>query len=228
MVKNCKHFEDARKFRVNFLHRKSKNFPCAKQVSLNKQGAVELSAGFLVILILSIVIFGIGVMLISQVFTSAEIIKKNVDEQTASQTRAALKGNALLSLPFNHLDISRKSYDATALGIVNKLGRSETFFVSGSCNAALAGDGVTVLCDNDEGQMCDGEGAPDCSRWLTVDNTGINLDHNEESLIEIYVNIPADATSGNYVFDVRVCTERSCAEQGTSYESIKKLYIKVP
>lgn len=200
---------------------------CSNRIK-GKQGAVELSAGFLVTLILSLVVFGIGVMLISQVFTSAENIKKNVDEQTASQTRAALKGNTLLSLPFNRLDIHRKKYDSTALGIVNKLGRHETFFVTGSCNAALAGDGTTVLCDADEGQMCDGEGSPDCSKWLNIDGSGFPLNHNEEALVEIYINVPTDAISGNYVFDVKVCTERSCAEQGTAYETVKKLYVKVP
>ena len=198
-----------------------------KPNKLRKKAAVELSAGFLVILILSLVIFGIGIMLVSQIFTSAETLKQNLDEQTAAEIRNTLKDNSLVSLPFNRLEIKRKAYDVTGIGILNKLGSTKLFYVSVECNAAL-GKGDVVLCDEDGGKMCDGEGAPGCGLWVTADSEGVSLDHNEDTVSDMFIHIPADAPSGNYVFNVKVCYERSCKEQGQLYGTLKKLYVNVP
>lgn len=188
---------------------------------MNRKGAIQLSAGFLVILLLSLVVFGIGLTLMTKIFMGAEDIKNNLDAKTATQIRHSLKGSNIVSLPFNRLTVARKKHDIAGVGILNKLGMSSTFSVHVTCNAALSHDDV-VVCDESSG----GDGCNFCDDWTISDIDGISLENNEDMVSDVLVAIPSDAETGRYVFNVEVrCTAPNTC---SPYGSVKKLYVTVP
>jgi hypothetical protein len=190
---------------------------------MNKKAAIQLSAGFLVILLLSLVVFGIGLTLMTKIFVGAEDIKKNLDAKTATQIRHSLKGSNIVSLPFNRLTVARKKHDIAGVGILNKLGDTSTFSVHVTCNAALSHDDV-VFCDESSGIDC---ASVACDGWVLSDTDGISLENNEDVVSDVLVAIPSDAETGKYVFNVEVqCTGGPVCDD--AYGSVKKLYVTVP
>ena len=204
-----------------------------------KKGAVQLSAGFLVTLILSMMVFGIGVLLVRQIFTDANDVIADLDGQKESQIRASLKDSNIVSLPFSRLTLKRGQKSVTGIGILNKLGSRNTFYVGGVCTAVLAEDGRERICDVSSNNPCDGTAdKPACSDWITTEGDLI-LENNRDLVSNIFFIVPKGAPSGNYIFNVGVCAGEECpqgllenpSQSGLShllYGTLQKFYLNMP
>ncbi len=177
----------------------------------------------MVILILSLLMFAVGVRFISKIFTKAQDMQVALDERTEAQILKTLDPGTPVSLPMNRYNLERKATRSIGLGIFNNLGSSKTFFVSVECDAALASD-ETIICDPERGDSCEEV----CSKWI-YEIEPVTLENNEKKVVSMFFAVPADALSGDYIFNVEVCTNAACG-QGTAYkeyDTIKKLYLHI-
>ena len=86
---------------------------------MNKKAALELSANFLVILIIAISVFGMGIRMTYQLMTKAEEIRSDVDESTQREIEEALTTGEIVSIPINHKKTKTGKSVVFGLGIFN-------------------------------------------------------------------------------------------------------------
>jgi hypothetical protein len=123
---------------------------------MKKKAAIELSANFLVVIILGIVIFGFGIYLGYRMMEQAEIMKANIDEDAQRQIWNLLDSGAPVVAPINTIVAVRGKYAAFGIGVRNV--ESSTVFrmevtpkVVGECDAtdAAAPANVKVIMNPD-------------------------------------------------------------------------------
>lgn len=180
---------------------------------LNKKG-IELQVNFVVILILTLIIFGSSIMIAYKVMKSTNKLKDQVDATTQQRLEALLvSGNEAVVIPFNKKDDLRKGESAVfGVGIVNMLGVNTEFKI----NIAQAAKSY----DKDGIEQPPGD-------WVYMSETKTGEIKNNAYKIESIVFIPKNVKIGNtYVFNVDVCSGSSCTPYPTA-GSTKKIRITV-
>lgn len=189
----------------------------------NKRG-IELAANFFVIMILSLVILGMGIYLVSLFFTTTEELKTNLDEQTEKQIQRILLEGKRVAIPINKKDIKRGKGNLFGLGILNILGETKNFKIHVSNGPIIK---------NDNNQINEGEAGYIQLQYLQ-DHIKEIL-NNEQQIFAIPVRVPRSAQIGTYILNVYVCDcadRASCESLGCSIEnsydnSVHKVYVKV-
>ncbi|MBI2653304.1 hypothetical protein HYX02_00685 [Candidatus Woesearchaeota archaeon] len=172
--------------------------------------AIELSLNFIVILIISIVIFGFGVRFISRLSSQAtelqEITTAELDERIGS---LVCEGSDRVCIGIDRKTIKRTKFDVFGLKIINILD-SQNFdvIVSRPSPSGYAKTKQEIQTDN--------------LIWNPRDRS-VFIEKNEEKVIGIGIQVPANAVSGTYIFDVKIQ-----AQDGKSYSATQKLYVDVP
>lgn len=199
-----------------------------RKLKANKSAAIELSVNMIVITVLSLIVLGIGFYIVTNIFTTATEYKEKLDEQTKENIRTTLmQSGELISLPINKYNIHRGENDVIAVGLLNNVGDSETFYTTISCSEAIAED-ETELCAENMAIPCNTATAGYCSDWIIMDTEEITLENREATAIGLFVAVPDDAPAGTFAFNFKVCTSGPCSVSGTQYGSTKKVYITVP
>ena len=86
---------------------------------MNKKG-IELSVGFIVILIFSILIFSLSVYLLFKWFGDVDKLSDQIDRQTQAEITTALKsGNRLVAIPFPVQTVKRGQSAVFGVGVRN-------------------------------------------------------------------------------------------------------------
>lgn len=172
--------------------------------------AVELSLNFIVILIISIIIFGFGVRFISQLSSQAtelqEITTAELDEKIGN---LVCEGSERVCIGSDRKTIRRTKFEVFGLKIINILD-SQKFdvIISRPTPSGYAKNKQPIQADD--------------LIWNPKART-INIEKNEEKNLGIGVEVPANAVSGTYIFDVRIQTA-----DGKPYSATQKLYVAVP
>ncbi len=176
---------------------------------LNKK-SIELSLNFLVVIILTLVIFGFGVLFISklskEVTDIRELTFKDLDEKISD---LACDGSARVCIGTDRKTIQKKSYDIFGVKIVNVI-NDQNFE-------------ITVSYPNPLGYKKDN--TPITNPPLILNPTAprtVAIKKNEEAKIGIAVEVPANAISGTYIFNVQIKTASGL------YVPIQKFYVEVP
>jgi hypothetical protein len=183
----------------------------------NKRG-IELTVNFFVIMIISLVILGMGIYLVSLFFTTTEEVKTNLDIQTERHIQRILIGGERVAIPINEKEIRRGKGDIFGLGILNILGETKNFTIN-------IEDGPFITTTNE------------------ISNPSVNIIHlpsqtkeilnNEQKIFGIPVRVPRKAQIGTYILNVYVCncsatTCNQCSSTEEAYDnSVHKIYIKV-
>ena len=172
--------------------------------------AIELSLNFIVILIISIILFGFGVNFISRLSSEAiditKITEKELDERIGD---LICEGSDRVCIGIDRKTIKRTKFDVFGLKIINIL-ESQNFDIRVSRPTP---SGYTK---NNKELQSDGLISNPKSRSIFIEK-------NEEKNFGIGVQVPANAVSGTYIFDVRIQTA-----DGKPYSNVHKLYVDVP
>ncbi|MBN2567360.1 hypothetical protein JXB02_04735 [Candidatus Woesearchaeota archaeon] len=103
--------------------------PARARMRLNKR-AIELSVGFVVILVLAVVVFGLGISFARTFFQKAEGLKADVDSQTEMQIRRLLDRGERVAIPLSRKTVRPGAASTFAIGVMNVLGQTRDFRIT--------------------------------------------------------------------------------------------------
>lgn len=195
--------------------------------------AMELSINFIVILIISLVIFTGSIYLTKKFFKKATNIKDQLDKNTEDQIHSLLSDGSKVAVPINRKTIKRGNSDTFGLGIYNILREKKTFQVFMTFSKAYDTDGNPIT-------LSDG-GSYINSKWVFSKPKSYELDNNDQIVIPLLVKVDGKISEdqgtqkGTYVFNVCVCnggcsSTAECTPAVTPLYggSLKKIYVTVP
>jgi len=183
------------------------------------KGSIELSANFLVMIIISIVVFGLGLILAKQILTgSTDITEKSFAQLDKGVGELACLTGERICISIQQQTILKKEFKQFAIAIENVLQQpadrqKDTFKVS-----------IT------QAKAVDKEEQPISSQleWLPHVREDLIIPRQQTRTMGVGVQVPPDAEAGNYVFDIVVEYHDGMAWQpyhpGRSY----KFYVHVP
>ena len=178
----------------------------------NKNAAVELSVNFLVVIIITIVIFGFGIKFVYDLYSKADSLQgmteSEVDEKIGN---LACDTSDIVCISADKKIIKKGSHDFFGVKIVNILDTPE--FVVTVTKADPPGfkkDKSPILLADDHLIL----------NWKT---RALSIPKNEERTIGVGVQVPKDAVTGTYIFNIRIETKL-----GASYSRIQQIIVDVP
>ncbi|MBU1200968.1 MAG: hypothetical protein KJ583_01485 [Nanoarchaeota archaeon] len=163
---------------------------------MNKKG-FELAASFLVVIILSLVLFGAGMYIFTKIIKTSYDFKNDLDERTIEQLDQVMDDGSLVVVPRNRLNVERKKAGLFPYGFWNEGDVAATFDVSVTDKNALS----AVI-----------SGAP-------ITYNAVKVNERVHGLISIQV--PKTASKGQYAFDIEI------KKGGNTYGSIQRVYVLV-
>lgn len=172
--------------------------------------AIELSLNFIIIIIISIIIFGFGVRFISKLSSQAielqEVTTSELDERIGN---LVCEGSDRVCIGIDRKTVRRVKFDVFGLKIINIL-ESQNFdiIVSRPIPSGYTKNKQAIENDN--------------LIWNPKVRS-VFIEKNEEKNLGIGVQVPANAVSGTYIFDVKIQTA-----DGKPYSATQKLYVDVP
>ena len=206
---------------------------------LMKKGAIELSMNFLIVLIISIVIFAMGIYLTHRFFAASEAKVLVMDDQMQQEIEAIMDQGEKVGIPFDRKTIGNKETGTFGVGILNYIDAlPRVFDVYVTFNKAY--DGNTFLCDTTSEVSC---GNP--SSWIFSSQPIVSgkvltktLQKYEKYNFKIGFNVK-NARKGTYIFDLNVVcqhcvdtanpigTLNNADPDDTAYGGPQKLYVEV-
>ncbi len=164
---------------------------------MQKKGAISLSMNFLVIIIISLVIFGMGISLLYKLLGSAENVKKDLDARTEQELdRLLIDQGQKVALPLHVATVERGKTHIFGLGIRN---------------IGDAGDQFRIVIElvavaEDDKDITTEIAAEEVAIWFLFTAEPLTIQENEHHKEPILVNPARDARRGQYVFKARVLT----------------------
>jgi hypothetical protein len=190
---------------------------------MNKRGAIELSLNFIVIIIISIVLFAFGVGFIYNLASKAsDITDFTLDDLDKKIGNLVCEGFDRVCIGEERKTIEKKDFDVFGIKILNIL--DEDRFIIFVENTGPAGAKILGY-DKQNNPMPVGSSP----QLIVVPSYGvlgardITILKNQERNFAVAVQVPADAKAGTYILDVIIQTE-----SGQDYVPVQKLYIDVP
>ena len=176
---------------------------------LNK-GAIELSLNFIVILIITLIIFGFGISFISNLSSKAtelqELTMSELDERIGN---LVCEGSERVCVGVDRKTIKRTNFDIFGLKIINILDAQHfSVTISRPTPSGYTKNKAEIQTDN--------------MVWNPRERD-VPLDKNEEKTLGIGIQVPANAEPGTYIFNIEIKTA-----DGKPYSPIQKLYVDVP
>jgi len=190
---------------------------------MDKKG-LELSINFIVIIIISLIVFSFGVRFIYQLGSEATTLQKmTVDELDRKIGNLACEGSERVCFGFDKKIIKRGKLGIFSLRIINILD-SQDFDITVSRPTPYSGykkDGSPITNDN--------------LKWKPDVPRTVNIKKNEEKDLAIGVEVPKDAKIGTYIFDVAICyddldsaNDDTTGKCGNDIYNFGKIYAEVP
>jgi hypothetical protein len=177
----------------------------------NKKG-IQLSVNFLVIIIISLVVLGMGFTFLFKLFDQANQGKEDLDDRTEQ---------ALLRLL-----IDEGKRVALPLHIANLYGGDSHTFGIGVLNVALSGDEFWLHIELDSATNVNNEAInTDTSEWVLYQGvSAIGIKEAEHRIEPIRVDVPGNAPKGKYIFNAQVYED---AEKTIQYGNTQKFIVNV-
>ena len=179
-----------------------------------KKGSVQLSMSFLITIIISITLLIAGIALIKNFYTSAIETQRDLDERTQQRLAELLNEGQQLAIPFSQQTIERGSGYVFGLGVLN-IGEDTAFTVKIE---------VSTVFDESNKEVPNAVALVNPASWLRYDDTPQMIGKNEQRVINILADVPKDAPSGLYNFNVEVVN--TATQQ--RYDKVQKIRITVP
>ncbi|MDD5086614.1 MAG: hypothetical protein PHV16_02585 [Candidatus Nanoarchaeia archaeon] len=185
---------------------------------IKSRKGIELSINFIVILILSIVIFGFGIVFLRNMMIEVDKIRDITEEDFNHHIENILcDSSEMLCIGTNKKEIRRNKVGFFTLGIRNTYTENKNFYI-----------GLEQDKSEDEFPKTDLE-------FMISNDGNVNLNANEHKQIGIAIGVPGGAEKGTYVINVFVCRDVSYCDiddykdpdQNIKYGKIKKIYVVV-
>lgn len=172
--------------------------------------AIELSLNFIIIIILSIIIFGFGIRFISKLSSQAielqEVTTSELDERIGN---LVCEGSDRVCVGIDRKTVRRTKFDVFGLKIINILD-SQSF-------------DITVSRPSPSGYTRNKQPIQSDQLVWNPKSRSVFIEKNEEKNLGIGIQVPASAVSGTYIFDVKIQSA-----DGKPYSATQKLYVDVP
>ncbi len=174
---------------------------------MNKRG-FELSVNFLVIIILSIAMLGVGMMLFYKIMNVSDNIRTDLDQQTLDRLNRAMDDGSLIYIPDVTKTTTYGEYAYFGLGIRNELGAAHDF------------------------QVIITSSPPNSHFNMVYDTTSFSLDNNAKTYVLIAIGPKEDVSAPDldqYGFEVRVeCKSGpSCLSPQLYTNQVQMIYVNV-
>lgn len=177
---------------------------------MDNKKSIELSLNFIIVLILSIILFGFGVSFISRLSSQAtelqEITTGELDERIGN---LVCEGSDRVCIGIDRKTIRRTKFDVFGVKITNILD-TQNF-------------DILVARPTPSGYTKTKQDIPSDSLLWNPQSRSVLIEKNEEKILGIGVQVPASAVSGTYIFDIKIQTA-----DGKPYSATQKLYVDVP
>ncbi|MBI2652009.1 hypothetical protein HYX00_00965 [Candidatus Woesearchaeota archaeon] len=184
--------------------------------------AIELSLNFIVILIISIIIFGFGIRFIYNLSSKAKDITDLTYDQLDQRIGDIIcEGSERVCVGIDRKTIQKKDFGVFGMRIINILESStatRNFRITVSPPTAQLGfkkDNTPITVTSSFSGLIV---IPPISN-----PRDIVIEKNEEKTVGIGIEVPPNAVSGTYILDVRIDTDGV-----TPHYSEQKLYVEVP
>jgi hypothetical protein len=167
-----------------------------------KRGAIQLSMGFIITVVIAIILLGLAITWIQGMFGSITGLTEDLTQQAQTNLRETFKqtGGNFAIWP-NQYELDRGKGIRMSAGIENDAPDGQPhFFVinivptSASSNICPGGDVTT--CPSVQSKMMD---------WVTIDRSKTRIAINTQGFKYIDVSIPSDAIAGTYFYNVMSC-----------------------
>lgn len=176
---------------------------------MDKKG-IELSINFLVIIIISLAVFGMGIVFVNKIFFSAAQKVDEMGAQTKNELARLLDQGDKVAMPFFQETVIHGKTATFGIGVLNTLTASSTenFTIVVEFDEAYRKDN-SEICNAGDTSGCgsdpDGEGTQEDNGWLAYDQKEHTIKSNEQGSYTIAINPPKDTPTGVYIFNVAVC-----------------------
>lgn len=183
---------------------------------MNKKG-IELSINFVVILIITLVVFGGTLAIAIKVLKGADEMKKGLDKQTEERLQSMLtSGSEEVAIPFTNKDTKQGEPVVFGIGVLNTLGINAEFQINIEQGTAVNKDGEEI--------------SP--GTWTFITPTNIGAVRNNDYKISSIVLIPSSniVNGGTYVFNIRVKYRKDQYDTWHAYpvnDPLKKIRITI-
>ncbi len=195
------------------------------KIRRNKKG-IELSASFMVTLILAIVVFALGIGFFTDLFKKANEMKERLDSQTEKEIRnLLLTSGDKVSIPYDKKQVRKGKDTVIAVGVYNTLrtnSSDDVFIISAGDNGGKANS-----CANRPGES----GCDSSNVVVTNPDTRIKIRKTDTEVIPIIAEVNNGVSGETYIFNVRVCnatvdsTMTSC--NSATYGRVTQFYINI-
>ena len=173
----------------------------------NRKAAIELSINFLVILIISLVVFGSGLTLFWKIYQSGEEQLGQISRTVEQRIITQLHGGAKVSVVPRSVDLDRNKEYIVGIGINNLLTETKVFKVFAE-RGLFVRDEFTCSFYEDDIRG----GADDCvddydmlPLKLLGDKAELRVESNKQEISNIMVKADRKALSGKYTINICVC-----------------------
>jgi len=177
----------------------------------NKKG-FELSINFIVILIISIVVFGFGIKFAYDIMHQAEELKDiTLKDIEANLERIMCDSSEKICVGTSTREIRPNKVGFFTVGILNTYDDRQNFYI-----------------DVEESES---EGIPQIGKKYWMLRNELTIEPNEQQKVGIAVQVPGGVKKGTYVLNVYVCSDESisCGKNSENrYGATQKLYVVVP
>jgi hypothetical protein len=172
---------------------------------MNKK-ALELSINFIVMLIITIVVFSLGIIFLRNIFTIADDTEAQFTAQMERELEDAMFRGERVAIPINYAEMRVGDTKTFGLGILNQLGEEKQFEVNIEFDTSVP------------------DSLQDTSEWtfeeLPTDGY-FNIKNNEFEKIALLFKVPGGTSPGTYIFNVNVYYD------DTKYDTTHQIRIKV-
>jgi hypothetical protein len=176
---------------------------------MNRKG-IELSINFIVIIIISIAIFGMGLYFVSTIFIGADKMTTIISEQEETQLEKRLMtGREKVVIPVETKTIKRGETTVFGIGIFNTEGDTKTYSIEVTKGPMYKEDRSIELTPT-----------PGLQTEDPVDQT---IKNNEYKIAKLTVKAPPQADKGRYQLNVQVKNVAT----GNPYDTIRLIYVNV-
>lgn len=183
---------------------------------MNKK-AIQLSINFLVIVIISLAIFGMGIVFVNKIFFSAGKKIAEMDLKTKEELAMLLDEGDKVAMPFFQKTVIHGKTATFGIGILNtKSAAAFTVVVKFDEAYDKANKKICDFSDWEHGEgpyasegcKSDPDGVytdQNDNGWLAYDHSPHTIEPNEQGKYTIAINSEKDTPRGVYIFNVAVC-----------------------
>jgi hypothetical protein len=181
----------------------------------NKKAAIQLTTGFMVMLIIAIVVFLLSLVFLGEFFEQATKMKETLDQQTRRGIEYLLSQDARVAVPFDNMRVKAGEPTNFGVGIRNEVATEPYFRIEiDSSNKYIE----TVGQDQNEyilscsGNICSIVDHPSLTGPDTevivyrIGRETLEIENHKQDIVTIALTPKKKAPRGHYVFNLKVCS----------------------